>query len=144
MSPSHPKYQSIPNQIDEQTILNLIQEGQLDGNKGKPYLKTLKDSTLVSDKEISRWLGVSERTYANYKQAKSLDLKPQLQESVLKLLAVIKHGTSVFGSAVGFHTWITNTNFFFDNKRPLDFMTTSSGLKFIDDRLTAIEYGDNV
>jgi uncharacterized protein (DUF2384 family) len=58
--------------------------------------------------------------------------------------ALIKHGIEVFGTEENFEHWLQKDNFFFDNKSPLVFINTNEGLKFIDDRLTGIEYGDNV
>jgi uncharacterized protein (DUF2384 family) len=43
-----------------------------------------------------------------------------------------------------FERWLNQENFYFDNKRPVAFMNTITGIKFIDDRLTAMEHGDNV
>ena len=60
------------------------------------------------------------------------------------ILTLIKHGREVFGSVEKFSSWLDTENFFFDKKTPSKFLTTSSGLKFVDDRLTAMEYGDNV
>ena len=57
---------------------------------------------------------------------------------------LLKHGIEVFGTEEGFKRWLNTINFFFDKKAPVEFMNTGDGIKFIDDRLTGIEYGDNV
>lgn len=121
-----------------------MQSGIMEKKEGKKYLVSIKYYTHANDKEISKWLGLSERTYSNYKKAKTISLKPQLQEQILMLLTLIKHGKEVFGTFELFISWLEKENFFFNKKRPVDFLTTSSGLKFVDDRLTALEYGDNV
>jgi uncharacterized protein (DUF2384 family) len=56
----------------------------------------------------------------------------------------MKHGIHVFGTAAAFEEWLNKGNFYFDNKLPVSFLNTITGIKFIDDRLTAMEYGDNV
>jgi uncharacterized protein (DUF2384 family) len=54
-----------------------------------------------------------------------------------------------------FESWLNQENFYFDNKSPVSFLNTITGspvsflntitgIKFIDDRLTAMQYGDNV
>ena len=43
-----------------------------------------------------------------------------------------------------FEHWLTTPNILLDNKAPMDFLDTVSGLKFIDNRLTAMEFGENV
>jgi len=40
--------------------------------------------------------------------------------------------------------WLSKENFFFDNKAPGSFLNKISGIKFTNDRLCAIEHGDNV
>ncbi|HEY8781625.1 MAG TPA: MbcA/ParS/Xre antitoxin family protein [Mucilaginibacter sp.] len=57
---------------------------------------------------------------------------------------LFEHGIEVFGTKKSFTTWLEKENFFFDKKAPAEFMKTEAGIKFIDDRLTGIEYGDNV
>ncbi|WP_245826382.1 MbcA/ParS/Xre antitoxin family protein [Spirosoma rigui] len=43
-----------------------------------------------------------------------------------------------------FDQWLNRKNFFFDNKSPNSFLNTVTGVRFVDDRLTALEHGDNV
>lgn len=64
----------------------------------------------------------------------------QLENVPAVLLA---HGIEVFGTEDQFMRWMTTANFYFDKKAPLEFTTTTEGLKFINDRLTGIQYGDN-
>jgi uncharacterized protein (DUF2384 family) len=48
------------------------------------------------------------------------------------------------GSKDRFNQWLTAKNFLLDGKAPVSFLSTVTGIRFIDDRLTAMEYGDNV
>ena len=43
-----------------------------------------------------------------------------------------------------FETWLTLQNPLLDNRAPADFLNTISGIQFIDSRLTAMEFGENV
>lgn len=56
---------------------------------------------------------------------------------------LLTHGTEVFGTQEEFLRWMTAVNFYFDKRAPIEFTNTTDGIKFIDDRLTGIEYGDN-
>ena len=134
----------IPSFIDSHKIMQLMNEGFMANKDGKKYFDSLKVYTQANDKEISNWLGLSERTYGTYKRARSVEFKPQLQEHILMILALLKHGKEVFGTFEQFKLWLDAKNIFFDKKAPIEFLTTASGLKFVDDRLTAMEYGDNV
>jgi uncharacterized protein (DUF2384 family) len=60
------------------------------------------------------------------------------------LLSLMQHGIEVFGSKSDFDQWLATENFFLDGKEPNSFLNTIAGVRFIDDRLTAMEYGDNV
>ena len=70
-----------------------------------------------------------------------MDTKNVVSSEIQALL--LAHGIEVFGTKENFETWLKKDNFFFDKKAPCDFMHTTEGIKFIDDRITGIEYGDN-
>lgn len=57
---------------------------------------------------------------------------------------MFKHGIEVFGTQAGFNAWLDQTNFFFGYKTPRFYLSTQEGVNFIEARLTAMEYGDNV
>jgi hypothetical protein len=57
---------------------------------------------------------------------------------------LIMHGIEVFGTKEKFAAWLEKENFFFDKKAPMQFTNTDAGIKFINDRLTGMQYGDNV
>lgn len=107
------------------------------------YLSRLKDISGLKDETLSTSLNLSIKTFRNYKVTLST-MKPHLQEHVLALISLYKHGISVFGNQKQFNEWLTKSNHFFDNDQPINFFTTISGIRYVDDRLTAIEYGDNV
>jgi uncharacterized protein (DUF2384 family) len=58
-------------------------------------------------------------------------------------LDLIKRGAEVFGNKEIFLNWLEKENFFFGMKAPIEFVNKDEGIKFIDDRLTATEFGDN-
>ncbi|MCH6199951.1 MbcA/ParS/Xre antitoxin family protein [Aquiflexum sp. LQ15W] len=127
---------AIGNDID---ILFFIKNEEVD----LQYLNYLKEITSFSDEVIAHWLDVSVKTLRNYRKSES-DLKESLKEHLVLLLSLYQHGTDVFGNAENFDKWLDTKNYFFDNQAPKDYLSTSSGIRFTDDRLTAMEYGDNV
>ncbi len=131
--------QGIPSRVDTNITLGIVKSGAI----GPQHLQAIKDLTLFNDEKISNWLDISVKTYRLYKKSSST-IKARITEQAVMTLSLIKHGIEVFGTKEGFSGWLEQENFFFDNKAPIDFMDTNSGLKFIDDRLTALEYGDNV
>lgn len=129
----------IPANISDSQVINYLHSEKL-GTRQVSYLKALTKST---DKVISEWFDISEKTFQNYKNSKS-KLNINFQEKLLLLLSLYKQGERVFGSQEEFNEWLEKPNFHFNNIRPVDFFRTISGIRYIEDRLTGIEYGDNV
>jgi uncharacterized protein (DUF2384 family) len=130
--------ENIPSKVDNTVTLRIIKSRQ--SNKG--YFNALKKLTNEDDEQISGWLDISVKTFRAYKNTEKL-AKSTLTEHVVTLVSLVKHGLDVFGSYPNFKNWLTKENYFFGNTAPINFFDSISGIKFIDDRLTAIEYGDN-
>ncbi len=131
--------ESLPTRIKDSEILNFIYAKNIDWK----YVNAIKDITDFKDDTISDWLNINVKTFRSYKSSTN-QFKDNIKEQVLLLLTLIKHGISVFGSSQKFEEWLNAENFYFDKKKPLTFLKTVTGLRFVDDQLTAIEYGDNV
>lgn len=112
-------------------------------NVNSQYLNILKELTNLKDDILSNWLNINTRTFRNYRKS-DIVLKDNTKEHIVLLISLYKHGIEVFDSIENFDKWLTTENFLLDKKAPMDFLDTVSGLKFIDDKLTALEYGDNV
>lgn len=107
------------------------------------YLSYLKELTTFSDEVISDWLSISVKTLRAYRKPETT-FKESLKEHIVLILSLYEHGTCVFESKENFDQWLNTKNVFFDGNEPKNYLDTVMGIKFIDDRLTAIEYGDNV
>lgn len=129
----------VPRGFESSEVLQIVQSGQVDAQ----YLRLLKSYSKFSDDSLSEFLHLNVKTFRNYRDAKN-DLRKDLQEHVIVLLSLIKHGTEVFGTIDAFHRWLVSTNPLFDGNRPTAFLDTINGIKFVDDRVTAMEYGDNI
>lgn len=127
----------IPSSVDTEKTLSLIQTGRT-----KAYFVLLKRMTNEDDKEMSEWLDISVKTLRNYRKTQKA-IKESIKEHLIMLLSLMKHGTEVFGDYMKFKQWLDKKHPYFDGKAPGEFITSISGMKFIDDRLTAMEYGDN-
>jgi len=107
------------------------------------YFNYFKQITSLNDEIISDWLNINSKTLRAYRKPESIS-KDNIKEHLVLLISLYEHGITVFESAENFDKWILAANYFLDNKPPKEFLDTITGIKFIDDRLTAIEYGDNV
>lgn len=108
------------------------------------YFNHLRNIVTLPDQTISDWLHISTKTFASYRTQGGTSPKENTQEQALMIIALYKHAEEVFDSNDDFSKWLDTSNFFFDNKKPQELLGTISGIKYIDDRLTAMEYGDNV
>lgn len=107
------------------------------------YVNAVKKLTAVTDDVLSDWLNLSVKTFREYRKPNS-EFKENVKEHILVLLALFKHGIGVFGTSKDFETWLNTPNFHFDNDKPASYLSKITGVRFVDDRLTAMEYGDNV
>ena len=129
----------IPMSLSESEILSKLYSS----NMNNTYIHKIKELSSFSDENLSEYLNISLRSLHSYMQKDAL-LKRNLKEPIMYLLFLLKHGNKVFGTKKEFTVWLNSENFFFDGKIPASFLNTITGIRFIDNRLTAIEYGDNV
>jgi len=132
-------WEEVPAQISDSEVLVFLQNKEVDWR----YVETIKKRTDFNDDVIGDWLNVSPKTFRSYRQTEN-KFKANVQEHILLLLALMKRGIELFGTNKGFDQWLNTQNFFFDNRRPVMYLTTVSGIRFVNDRLTAMEFGDNV
>lgn len=130
----------IPNSpLNEDKILQIISSDLLD----KQSIAFIKRFTRFNDQYISHLLQISIRTLRNYTLVGAI-LKTKLaKEHWIKILSLYKHGEEVFGEKDLFIEWLNQNNFYFDNKPPIHFLDTVAGIKFIDNQLTGMQFGDN-
>ena len=131
-------YNKIPSQINSTDVVQLVQEGSVTSK----YMAVLKAAAVNADEIISGWLNINVKTFRNYK-TKDTNIKQDLQEHTIMLISLMKHGQEVFETPENFSNWLSQKNFYLDWKKPNSFLNTISGIRFIDDQLTSIEYGDN-
>jgi len=125
--------------VSEPEVLYAVRQNKITSN----HIDSLKRLSGLKDELLSASLNLNIKTFRSYK-LKSAPIKPYLQEHVFTLLALFKHGIDFFGSSDSFGEWLQKENYFFDNDMPINFLNTISGIRYTDDRLTAMEYGDNV
>ncbi len=131
--------QRIPERISDTEVLHILNSTDITSE----YVGFIKEYTNLSDDQISDWLSINVKTLRTYKKS-NIELKPNIQEQLILLISLFKHGEDVFGSIDQFNKWIALDNFYFEKKKPMDFLNTITGIRFVDDRLTAMEFGDNV
>ena len=129
----------IPMVLEPSWVVNYLDADKFTSD----HVKLLREKAKSSDKVLSGILNLAPKTFVSYTKDVS-KIKLDTKEHILMLISLIKHGSEVFGSEVNFGQWLDRSNVFLDNRKPITFLNTISGIKMIDDRIEAIEYGDNV
>lgn len=129
----------IPERISDTQVLHILRTEDVNWQ----YVNYVKELTSIKDELLSQWLNVNVKTFRSYKK-EEVALKENLKEHIILLISLFKHGSEVFGSMDHFHRWLEKENFFLNGEKPIAYLQTVTGIRFIDDRLTAIEHGDNV
>lgn len=107
------------------------------------HMQWLDSKYGLNDDIIASWLHITPKTYRSYKKT-ALNIKENIKEHVFMLLSLHNHGIAVFNSNDRFEQWLSSPNMLLNNKAPMHFLDTITGITFIDKRLSAIEYGENV
>ena len=131
--------EKIPEKPNSDEILSFIQTNRISGK----HFQLIKTFTGLNDSDISSLLQINIKSY----RAKSKETEPikssLLNEYLITLISLFKHGQEVFGTIDKFNEWLNKNHFNFNKKSPLLFLNTIAGIKFVDDRLTGMQYGDN-
>jgi uncharacterized protein (DUF2384 family) len=129
----------IPYELSNTDVITWLHSKEIDWK----YMVIFKNYTSLKDETISDWLNISVKTLRNYRKPEN-KLKDNLKEQLLLLLSLFKHGSEIFGSIEDFNKWLNEENFYFDGKAPVSYLNTIAGIRFVESRLIAMEYGDNV
>ena len=130
---------NIPVTANPSWVIGYLNDGEFDTR----HVNALKKISGANNNVLSEILGVTPKTFNAYSKDIS-KLKIDTKEHILLLLSLLKKGSEVFDGQGEFNEWLNSPNVFFDNKPPVEFLNTISGIKFVDSRLVAMEYGDNV
>jgi uncharacterized protein (DUF2384 family) len=131
--------ESVPDQVQDYAALYYLQQNSIT----TAHVQLLRATSQLKDYVLAKILHLTPKTFAKYAEVETT-IKKDTQEHMLLLTALYKHGSSVFESTQNFNKWLKTANLFFDNQEPITFLDTITGIRFVDDRLTALEYGDNV
>jgi len=93
----------------------------------------------LTDKEMSKILNISERTFHRYNSDTIFDVSAS--EKLLQLTELYHKGESTFESLENFKIWMRQPHVLFEMRTPLELLDTNTGFKMVDDELGRIEYG---
>ena len=100
----------------------------------------IKKSNLTIKFLAENIFEITPKTFIKYKNA-TTKLPSRLAELAIELSMLYDLGHTVFGNVSEFNAWLDAPNSFFRQKKPSDFLNTSTGISLITDALKRIEYG---
>ena len=95
----------------------------------------------ISVDELADVLHLTTKTLRTYREANKR-LTPAASEQVLKLLALSRQGSEVFGEAGAFRRWLGKPAYGLDQQVPLALLQTSGGIDLVAEEVSRIAYGD--
>ncbi|HYW94524.1 MAG TPA: antitoxin Xre/MbcA/ParS toxin-binding domain-containing protein [Bacteroidales bacterium] len=131
--------ENIPDRLSDAEIVYQLNSKNIDN----AYLTLFKKYSSLKDDVIADFFDMNVKTFRSYKTM-GMPLKENVKERLILLLSLFKHGKRVFGSVRAFKEWLYSENFFFDGNAPVSLLGSVSGIRIVDSRLIAMEYGDNV
>lgn len=121
---------------DDMSIIKTAHQGI-----GINYFDKLLERTGIQKGILAGLVGVDPRTVDNYrKNDKKFDTLEG--ELLLKLERLFNYGEDVFEDMHDFILWLQLKSRGLGNKKPIDFLNTSTGVDLVYDELKRIEYGD--
>jgi putative toxin-antitoxin system antitoxin component (TIGR02293 family) len=104
-------------------------------------IRGIQEQTAFTNKEISRFLDISESTLHRYLRSDKNTLKKDEAEKAYHISKVIAKGMEVFEEKEAFLEWLHTSNTALGGAKPLDWMASSIGREQLLDLLVRIEYG---
>lgn len=100
----------------------------------------LLEHSGIQKQVLANLLGLDPRTIDNYrKQGRNF---PSLEgELLLKITQLFKVGEEVFGGVEAFRDWLNTSSKAFDQRKPITFLNTSTGVVLVQQALMRIAYG---
>ena len=83
---------------------------------------------------------ITPKTLIKYKN-NTTKIPSRIAELAIELNTLYLQGNVVFGDSMVFNEWLEKENTFFNNKKPSNFLNTSTGIHLIFEELKRIEFG---
>lgn len=93
----------------------------------------------ISVNELMIYLRISRSTWHRRKKAGKLDFN--LSDKVFQLSKLLEYAEGVFGSMEKVRLWFKFPSIVFENLRPIELVSSLSGINLINDELIRIEHG---
>ncbi|WP_221392577.1 antitoxin Xre-like helix-turn-helix domain-containing protein [Dyadobacter sp. NIV53] len=93
----------------------------------------------MPEKNLAAIINLSARTISNYKESQKT-LEPLYGEHLLKLITLFEKGEQLFGNINEFNYWLQKP-FWNSTEKPMDWLSTSGGVDFLNEELDKLAQG---
>ena len=100
----------------------------------------LLEKTGLQKQVLAALLGMDPRTIDNYRK-QSRNFAALEGELLLKLDSLFDFGLDIFESTDAFKAWLSTPAFALQDKHPIDFLNTSTGVDLVEQALQRIAHG---
>jgi putative toxin-antitoxin system antitoxin component (TIGR02293 family) len=90
---------------------------------------------------LEKAVGISLRTYQRRKDAPDRKLSPAQSGRAWKFAEILGRATELFGSQSDAEAWLERPAMAFEQRKPIDLLSTPAGVASVEDHLTRLEYG---
>jgi putative toxin-antitoxin system antitoxin component (TIGR02293 family) len=104
-------------------------------------IRGIQERMGFTNKEMSKFLDISESTLHRYLRTENNTLKKDEAEKAYHISKVIAKGLDVFEEKEAFLDWLHTPNTALGGVKPIDWMPSSIGREQLLDLLVSIEYG---
>ncbi len=102
------------------------------------YIERIQKYILLSDKELSSILPISQRQLFRYPPDHILN--KEITSHLIQIIELFQKGYNLFDTEK-FQAWIRTSNKVLNENKPLEIMDTSIGIEMIEDIIGRIEHG---
>ncbi len=109
-------------------------------NSKELFSKVIASSGLTIKTLAENIFEITPKTFIKYKN-NDVKIPSRIAELAIELNTLFEQGIDVFGNSNSFNGWLEKENVFFNHKKPIDFLNTSTGIHLIYEELKRIEFG---
>ena len=109
-------------------------------NSKELFTKVISISGLTIKTLAENIFEITPKTFIKYKNNQT-KIPSRIAELAIELSTLFELGNEIFGGSSAFNGWLEKENVFFNYKKPVIFLNTSTGIHLIFEELKRIEFG---
>jgi putative toxin-antitoxin system antitoxin component (TIGR02293 family) len=123
-----------------ETMMKVVEELKKPIKSSVIFKKLVSTTGLPVNFLAEQVFEVTPKTFTKYKTY-NVKLTSLFFEHVIRFNTLYELGLEIFGTNEEFNSWLMENNIGLGNKRPSEFLNTSTGIELVYEELKRIEYG---